>query len=134
GDLAHGLRNALGAAMLAYQTLRTGSVGFGGKTSALLGRSLTRLSTLIDSSLMQVRLESGLRAPERVSVRELLEEVEVGATLEANGRNLTFEVTTVGPDVQVLVDRQLFAGAVNNLLQNAFKFTRPRGHVSLKAS
>jgi hypothetical protein len=69
--------------MLAYQTLRTGSVGLGGSTSALLGRSLTRLSASIDSSLMQVRLESGPRAPERVSVRELLEEVEVGATLEA---------------------------------------------------
>src|SRR5580658_3589559 len=134
GDLAHELRNALGVAMLSYQTLRAGSVGLGGATSALLGRSLMRLSTLIDSSLAHVRIESGVRAPERVLVRQFMEEVEVVATMEASCRDLTLAVATVEPDVSVLVDRQLLAAAVSNLLQNAFKFTRPRGHVALKAS
>jgi len=134
GELAHELRNALGVAMLSFQTLRTGSVGLGGSTSALLGRSLMRLSTLIDSSLAHVRIESGVRAPERVLVRQFMEEVEVVATMEASCRDLTLAVATVEPDVSVLVDRQLLAAAVSNLLQNAFKFTRPRGHVALKAS
>lgn len=134
GDLAHELRNALGVAMLSFQMLRTGSVGLDGRTSALLGRSLMRLSTLIDSSLAQVRIESGIRAPERVSVREFLEEVEVGATMEAHRRDLALAITSVEPGVDVLVDRQLLAAAVANLLQNAFKFTRARGRVSLKAS
>jgi signal transduction histidine kinase len=134
GELAHEFRNALGVAMLSFQTLRTGSVGLDGSTSALLGRSLKRLSLLIDSSLAHLRLKVGVREPARVSLREFIEEVEIGATMEANGRDLTLAVTPTDPGVDVLVDRQLLAGAVANLLHNAFKFTRRHGHVSLKAS
>jgi signal transduction histidine kinase len=134
GDLAHELRNALGAALLSFETLRKGSVGFGGSTSALLGRSLRRLSALIDSSVAQVRLESGFRTTERVSVRDLVEEIEVGASLEANARGLTLAVAPVEIGIDVEVDRQLLAAAVANLLQNAFKFTRREGHVSLNTS
>ena len=32
------------------------------------------------------------------------------------------------------VDRQIVAGAIANLMQNAFKFTRQGGHVSLRTS
>jgi hypothetical protein len=48
GGLTHELRNALGAAMLSFQTLQGGSVGIGGSTAALLDRSLRRLH---DSSI-----------------------------------------------------------------------------------
>jgi signal transduction histidine kinase len=134
GDLTHELRNALGVAMIAFQTLRAGSVGIGGATSDLLGRSLKRLSLLIDSSLAHVRLEAGLRTSARLSLREFIEEVEVGATMEAHGRDLTLTVAPVDPAVEVLADRQLLAGAVANLLQNAFKFTRPHGNVALRTT
>jgi signal transduction histidine kinase len=134
GNLAHELRNALGAAMLAFQAIGTGGVGFGGSTAALLGRNLRRLSELIDSSLAQVRLESGIRTRERVSLRQFVEELEVSASMEANARKLMLAITPVAPGIDVEVDRQLLAAAVTNLLQNAFKFTRPGGHVSLKTS
>jgi signal transduction histidine kinase len=134
GELAHELRNALGAAMLAYETVTKGSVGLRGSTSTLLGRSLRRLGTLIDSSVAQARLEAGIQASERVSVRDFIEEVEVGASMEANARGLTLAVTPVEPGVDVKVDRQLLAAAVGNLLQNAFKFSHPNGHVSLRTS
>jgi hypothetical protein len=131
GALSHELRNALGAAMLSFQTLRAGSVGVGGSTAALLGRSLTRLSTLVESSMAHVRLDSGKRASERVSVRDFVEDVEVGASMEANAQGLTLSVRRAEPGVEVVIDRQLLAAAVGNLLQNAFKFTRSHGHVSL---
>lgn len=134
GALAHELRNALGSAMISFDILRQGSVGLGGSTASVLDRSLRRLSTLVDSSLAAVRLDSGIQAPERVSIREFIEEVEVGATLEANARELTLAVTPVSPGVDVEVDRQFLTAAVGNLLNNAFKFSRPRGHVSLKTS
>ena len=131
GNLSHELRNALGAAVLSFQTLKTGSVGIGGSTAAVLDRSLRRACALVDSAIAQVRLESGSRATERVSIAQFIEEVEVGASMEATARGLTFAVKRVAPDIDVAVDRELLAGAVTNLLQNAFKFTRPKGHVSL---
>jgi signal transduction histidine kinase len=134
GNLAHELRNSLGVAALAFQTLQMGTVGLSGSTAALLGRSLRRLSGLVDSSMAEVRLEAGIRASERVSVREFVEEVEVGAAMEATARGLTLAVTPVERGIEIVADRQLLAAAVANLLQNAFKFTRAKGNVSLTTS
>ena len=132
GELAHELRNMIAAATLAFDAIATGKVGPKGSTSALLGRSLRRLSDLVDTSVAQVRLEAGIRNPERVSVREFVEEVEVGASMMASARGLILSVAPVQTGIDVNVDRQLLAGALANLLQNAFKFTRPRGRVSLR--
>jgi signal transduction histidine kinase len=134
GILAHELRNPLGAAMLAYQVLRTGTVGIGGSTGTELGRSLGRVAALLDRAMAQVRLDARMQTQERVSVFEFIEELEVGAALEATARELTLSVAPVELEVDVRADRQLLAAAVGNLLQNAFKFTRPRGHVALNAT
>jgi signal transduction histidine kinase len=134
GALAHELRNSLGSAMISFDILRTGSVGYRGNTANVLAASLRRLSSLIDSSLAGVRLDAGLRAPERVSLREFIEEVEVGASMEANARGASLIVTPVERSVDVQVDRALLAAAVANLLNNAFKFGRPGGHVALRTS
>ena len=66
---------------------------------------------------------------ERVLLADFIEEVEVAATIEAKARGLQLTVTPVPQDASVEVDRQILAAAVANLLQNAFKFTRPAGHV-----
>jgi signal transduction histidine kinase len=134
GSLAHELRNALGTAVLSFQSLQSGSVGIGGSTAGLLDRSLRRLLELVDSSVAEVRLEVGRRAAQRVSLRELIEEIEVGASMEASARGLSLIVSPVESGVDVKVDRQLLAAAVTNLLQNAFKFTRTRGHVAIRTS
>ena len=134
GDLSHELRNALGAAAISFEVIKMGSVGLRGSTAALHDRSLRRALALVNSSVAQVRLDSGVRAPERVSVHQFIEEVEVGAFIEASARGLTLAVTPVEPGVEVKVDRPLLAAAVGNLLQNAFKFTRPHSQVSLKTS
>jgi signal transduction histidine kinase len=42
-------------------------------------------------------------------------------------------VTSIEPTVTIEGDRQILAAAVSNLLQNAFKFSREHGHVSLTA-
>jgi len=134
GDLSHELRNALGAAALSFEVIKMGSVGLRGSTSALHDRSLRRAIALVDSSVARVRLDSGVRAEECVSVHQFIEEVEIGAFIEASARGLTLAVTPVEPGIEVRVDRPLLAAAVGNLLQNAFKFTRPHSQVSLKTS
>jgi signal transduction histidine kinase len=131
GRLAHELRNLLNSAVLSYDMLRSGSVGIGGSTGAVLGRSLAGLQSLVDRELAEVRLGAGLHHRETVVVREFIEDVEAAATLEANARGLQFSVASVQDDVIVNVDRQILTSVVANLLQNAFKFTRERGRVSL---
>jgi hypothetical protein len=132
GFFAHELRNLLGNAMLAFEVLKTGNVGIGGSTGALLGRNLTRLRDLIDRSLAEVRLQAGIKPRERLLLADFIEEVEVAATIEAKARGLQLTVTSVPQDVWVEADRQILAAAVANLLQNALKFTRPGGHVLVK--
>lgn len=129
GSFAHELRNLLGNSMLAFEVLKDGAVGVGGSTGAVLGRNLTRMRDLIDRSLAEVRLKAGITPRERVPLAQFIEEVEVAATIEAKARGLELTVTPVPQGVSVDADRHILAAAVANLLQNAFKFTRPAGHV-----
>lgn len=132
GFFAHELRNLLSNSMLAFEVLKGGTVGVGGSTGVVLGRNLAGMRDLIDRSLAEVRLKAGIKRRERVRLAEFIEEVEVAATIEAKARGLQLTVTPVPQGVSVEMDRQILAAAVANLLQNAFKFTRPGGHVLVR--
>jgi signal transduction histidine kinase len=134
GQLAHELRNLLNSACLAFDVLKTGSVGVGGSTGAVLGRSLSGLRSLVDRELAEVRLGTGIHHRETLVVRDFLEDVEVAAMMDANARGLQFSVSLVPPDVTVHADRHVLTSVVANLLQNAFKFTHAKGHVVLRAT
>ncbi len=105
----------------------------GGSTSTIHERSLMRLNVLIDRSLADVRLDAGLLHLERIPVCEILEEVEIGASIVAQARGLTFEVTTIDRAVIVRADRQILAAALANLIQNALTYTARGAEVSLRA-
>jgi signal transduction histidine kinase len=62
----------------------------------------------------------------------ILEEVTVAAQLETTARGIVFSVV-IEPALSVQVDRQMLSSAIANLLQNAFKFTRSGGRISLTA-
>ena len=132
GFFVHELRNLLGNAMIAFEVLKTGTVGIGGNTGGILGRNLIALRDLIDRALVEARLEAGRARREHVPLTELMEEVEAAAMIEANARGLQFTLAPVEPGATIDVDRQLIAAALANLLQNAFKFSRPKGHVVLR--
>jgi signal transduction histidine kinase len=131
GFLAHELRNKLNSAMMSFDLLKRGSVGIGGSTSAVLGRSLSGLRELIDRALAEVRLESGVTERERVRVWDFVEQVEIVAAFEAAHKDIKLTVSCAHDDTQFDIDRHLLASAVGNLLQNAIKFTHNGGHVKL---
>jgi signal transduction histidine kinase len=131
GSLAHELRNLLNTAMLSFDTISAGHVAPGGSTGLILGRSLVGLRDLIDRSLADVRLEAGGDHRERISVADLVEELEIGAVLQARSRGLHFTASAVDRAVSIEGDRQHLLAAVSNLVQNALKFTRKGGAVSL---
>ena len=134
GTLAHELRNLLSTAMLSVVAIKAGDVGLKGATGAVLDRSLIGLRDLIDRSLADVRLSVGMPAPrERIALAELIAEIQVAGLMEAGARGRVLTVSPVERGLAVDVDRQMLSSAVANLLQNALKFTRPAGHVTLSA-
>jgi signal transduction histidine kinase len=132
GFLAHEVRNLLNTAIIAFEVLKTGNVGVGGSTGAVLHRSLMASRALISRSLAEVRLTQGVQNREQFLVSGFIEEIASGATLEANARGVRLIVTPVEEGVAIEADRQVLAAVVGNLLQNAFKFTRPRTTVTLR--
>jgi len=132
GFLAHELRNQVSTALLAYQALKSGRVGITGNTGDALGRSLKCLRNLVDRSLAEVRLTSGIEKRERVLLAELIEDIEASALLDAQERKVELTIVPAEYGLAVEADRQLLESAVANLLQNALKFTLPGGRVSLR--
>ena len=134
GMLAHELRNLLGTAILATDALRNGSVGISGSTGAVLVRSLAGMHELIDRSFAVVRLKAGIGSPERIVIRDLIGEIEVTAMMQARERGHQFSIEAGAADVAVLADRHVLASIVSNLVQNAFKYTRPTSAVVLRST
>jgi signal transduction histidine kinase len=134
GALAHELRNRVSAALLSFHLLQKGTVGVGGSTGAVLGRSLRALHDLVNNSLAGVRLEAGLGRCQRISVSKLVGEVGVEASLGADIGGFRLSVAPGERDIDVKADPQILSAAVANLLQNAFKFSHPQARVSLRAT
>ena len=132
GFLAHELRNLLNTAILAFDVLKTGNVGVAGSTGTVLRRSLMGAQELIGRSLAEVRLDQGVQNREPFLVSAFIEELKPTATLEAHARGIGLTVGPVEDGVAIEADRQVLAAVVGNLLQNAFKFTRPRTSVTLR--
>jgi signal transduction histidine kinase len=134
GPLAHELRNLLHSATLAVSAIKAGSVGISGATGAVLDRSLLGMGNLIDRALTEVRVTAGMPPRrERVLLAEFLADVETSASLDALARGAQFTVTPVDGQISMYVDAEMLAVAVGNLLQNAFKFTKPHTDVRLHA-
>jgi|HubBroStandDraft_1064217.scaffolds.fasta_scaffold02449_10 signal transduction histidine kinase len=134
GNLAHELRNRLSSGMLAYQAVKNSNMTLAGATGDVLGRSLIGLRDVIDRSLADVRLTVGLQVHrEPFSVRGLLDEINVSAAMEVKTKGLLLTIAPVDDALLVAADRQMIFSAIANLLQNAFKFTKHGGHVSLTA-
>jgi signal transduction histidine kinase len=134
GVLAHELRNFLNTATLAFDSIQSGHVAPGGSTAAVLKRSLRGLRNVIDRSLAEVRLDAGVEVRESILVAEFVEEVEIGAAMDAQARGQRLDVSFVERTLSVEGDRHILSAALSNLLQNAFKFTPRGGRISLRTT
>jgi signal transduction histidine kinase len=132
GFFAHELRNLMNTALMAFEVLKTGNVGVVGSTGTVLQRSLMASRALITRSLAEVRLTQGIQNREPFLMAGFIDEIASASALEANARGIRLTVTPVEDGVAIEADRQVLAAVVGNLLQNAFKFTRPRTTVTLR--
>jgi signal transduction histidine kinase len=132
GYHVHEMRNLIGTAITAFEVLGTANGAAASRASRVLQRTLSGLSALVNQSVLDVRLERGIQNAEVVSVGACIDEIAEASVLEATARGLRFSVgPRVGQDVAVKADRQVFAAIVTNLIQNAFKYTRPHTTVTL---
>ena len=132
GFFIHELRNLVQTATFASEVLLKGNVGLAGSTAAVLRRSLVSLQSLVDQSITDIRVTRGTQHPQVLSVSKFTGELAAAATLQAASRNVTLRVVSAKHDAEILGDQQHLAAAVNNLLQNAFKFTRTGSTVTLR--
>lgn len=132
GQLAHEIRDVLNTAVLAFNTLKLGTVAVNGSTGTVLGRSLMNLRDLVENTLSDVRMAANIHRREQIQLAALLGEIAVVANLHADCRGLRFGVEPVDASLAVNGDPQLLASAVMNLLNNAFKFTHAGGRVTLR--
>jgi len=131
GVLVHELRNVLQTASLAFQALEFGLLPVGGATGMLVRRCLTTLATMLGESMSQVRGATAGTAEEVFSVSEFVADAARSASYDAAARGCPFSTSPVDPFLGISGDRDRLLGALANLLQNAFKFTRPGTPVAL---
>jgi signal transduction histidine kinase len=87
---------------------------------------------LIARSLAEGRLTDGAQNLEKFLVSAFIEELAPAATLAADDRGIKLTVLPVEDGVAIEADRQVLAAVLMNVLQNAFKFTRPETTVTLR--
>jgi signal transduction histidine kinase len=132
GFLTHELRNPLNTAKLAAAHLSRTSNPQQARLLELLERNLERLAHLIDGVLHSQRLEVGRIEvhPERISLGDLIGEALSTGQREARSKGLEFN-TRLRPELIVELDPILVRSAVQNLIENAVKFT-DSGEVSVE--
>ena len=116
---------------MAFAALKKGAVGVNSRTGDVLDRGLNRLDALINQLVLTAHLQAGAK-PElkRTVLQELLREVRDTTVLE---RDIDICVAVDCDMLEVDVDERLIFSALSNLTQNAVKFTKSDGHVTVRA-
>jgi signal transduction histidine kinase len=126
GFITHELRNPLTTATAAAGQLRKlgATLPALGKPLDLIERSLRRLRELIDQTLLTQRLEAQEVEchPAQLTLGDLFDEAFSGARDTAMRKGIAFHVH-FDPEIVLDVDRDLAVSAVQNIVDNAAKFT-----------
>jgi signal transduction histidine kinase len=126
GFLTHELRNPLTIARVAASQLRREPPHAPREQHVieLLDRGLERIGQLIDKVLMTEALEAGAveAHPAATPLGAIMEDVLGAARIEAGRKAVTLEAR-YDPELSIHVDAGLTVSALQNLLDNAVKFT-----------
>jgi signal transduction histidine kinase len=122
--LTHELRNPLAAAVLAAAQLRKSASAAQAPTVDALDRYHQRLSAMIDSVLLNEKLEAGKfqSHPSEVRIAELIEPAIEAARMTAQRKRVAFNAS-YDRELRVRVDPALTRSVIENLADNAAKYT-----------
>jgi signal transduction histidine kinase len=92
-----------------------------------------RMRDLINGELGEVRLRTGAKpVPEHVGLADLLDEITATTRHEAKKSDIQF-TEEVDHQLELDTDPQLLISVVSNIIQNAIKYSRAGGRVSVHA-
>ena len=129
--IAHELRNPLASAVIASGIIGRRQLEASPAVDAL-GRSLMRLTTMIDNALSHAWLKVGAEPRgERLDLRALLLEIEHDVMPEADERKV--KLALQAESIVTHADPRLLGSALSNLVRNALKFTQPGSTVTVRA-
>ena len=130
GTFIHEMRNALQMATFAFDAAKSESLNLSGATGAILERSLTRLDLLIQESVAELRGTEEQPLPSKLfSAADFIREIAEAGKLVARTTRCKFTVSTVDEKLAISGNRNDLYVAVNNLVQNTFKFTHAHTEV-----
>jgi signal transduction histidine kinase len=130
GSMVHELRNSVHTATLAVRALESGSLPLQGATGGVLKRSLEAMTSILAGAVASVRAEAN-HGIEVFSLAPFIADAAAAASLDTGGRGCLLTVDAVDDRLAVRGARELLLAALVNLLQNAFKFSRPDTVVNL---
>lgn len=134
GFLVHELRNALSSATIAHEMITQGLVGTGGSTARVLKENLIRMRNLMDRSLSEIRMRADPTVHiEIFNLNILIDQILLTAQSEARSKKQIL-VSEVASDIRLETDRQLLLSAIANIVQNALKYSKIGGNISVRAA
>ena len=134
--VAHELKTPLNTLSLCTETLLDDDADDPqGRIDAanIMHDEVERLAGLIDNLLSITKIEMGQISVERQRLRlhDFLEDTFNVASRGEKARELTFELDLPTDLTSIMADKDLLRIAINNLLTNAVKYSRPGGTVSM---
>lgn len=120
-DLRAPLRNITGFMELLGKRVRLLEEKESNRQLDIVVSEARRMGSLIDDLLTFSRIGRAEMKLQKVSIQELIAELQVEFTTDLRSRNIAWEIAEMPP---VLGDRTLLRQVMANLLANAIKFTR----------
>lgn len=135
-NVSHELRTPLTSILASAETLETGAVENAENTRRFLSiiqKNATRMERLIHDLLELGAIESGSVSvnPETVQLRSLVDEVMSTLAMSASERTVSLR-NLVPPDTHVTADPHRLVQMLTNLIDNAIKFNRKGGAVTVE--
>ena len=138
GHVAHELKTPLNTLMLYTEALIDDDEDDPKdriEAANIMHDEVERLAGLIDNLLSITRIEMGQISIERQRLRlhDFLEDAFEVASRTELASKLTFELDLSSTLTSIMADKDLLRIAINNLLTNAMKYSRPGGVISLSS-
>lgn len=135
-NVSHELRTPLTAILTFIETLEAGAVDdaeHNRRFLEIIRRNAARMHNLIDDILELSAIEAGTVtvAPARIRLHSLVSDVLTAVAARARSRNIELHNETT-PDAFVLADARRLEQMLTNLVDNAIKFNRDGGAVTVK--